>query len=93
MSRLTIVFPARRFQIPLQDKVPEYDKVENEVNREDRQHHQPVGFGLSRQNAIKHKVNQTVGESGADANIQYMAGDKSQSRKKHMNHKQSRSQE
>ena len=76
----------RRLQIPFHDKEFERDEVEHGVDREDRQHHHPVGFCLTGQDAVEDKVNQAVGEGGAHCNSENVARREGKTRVEDVNH-------
>ena len=56
-----------------EDKVTEDEEVEDEIEREQRQQHQPVGFRLSRQDAVEDQVDKSAGEGRTDTDLQDMA--------------------
>ena len=93
MRFLVVRLAARGLEVPLQDEEAEYEEIQSKVNENDRNEHHPVGFCLTGQNAVENQVNQTVGERGADTDVEDVAGHEGQTGENNVDGEQSRSQE
>ena len=93
MHLLVIRFTSRSLEIHLEDKCTEDEEVQNEITRDDRKQHQPVGLSLAGQDAVEDQVDETVGERCTDSDLQDVAERKGKSRKSYMDRKQHRSKE